>query len=144
MKTNNSLVAYALLRVAMGVNMLGHGLARIPKLDAFSDNMVTNFQKSWLPSLSIKIFWLALPFAEFLIGLLLIIGLFTYRTSVAGAILIILLLFGSSTIENWEAMGIQMIYALFFYQLITQINNNSYAADHLFKNKIRQNESNRI
>lgn len=115
--------AYFLLRISMGVNMLGHGLARIPKLHTFAEGMTKNFEKSWLPEPLIMIFGTVLPFAEFLIGLLLVIGFKTKWALIAGAALIVVLLFGSSTIENWEAMGIQMIYALFFYVLMIQIRD---------------------
>ncbi|NML68560.1 hypothetical protein HHL23_01930 [Chryseobacterium sp. RP-3-3] len=43
--------------------------------------------------------------------------------------LIIMLLFGSSTVENWEVMGIQMIYALLFYILINRLEDNGYSLD---------------
>lgn len=128
-------VAYTLLRVAMGVNLIGHGAVRIPKLESFSDWMVSSMDKGWLPEVLVKPFAIVLPFAEFIIGLLLIIGLFTYRMSIAGAILIILLLLGSSTIENWEAMGIQMIYVIFYYLLIVRITDNSYSLDQKFFKK---------
>lgn len=128
-------VAYTLLRVAMGVNLLGHGAVRIPKLESFSDWMVSSMAKGWLPETIVKPFALVLPFAELIIGLLLTIGLFTCRMSIAGAILIILLLFGCSTIENWEAMGIQMIYVIFYYLLIIHIADNKYSLDQKFFNK---------
>lgn len=126
---NNSSVAYVLLRISMGINMLGHGLVRIPKLAAFADGMTSGFQKSWLPSSMVHIFGTVLPFLEFAIGFLLIIGWQTRLACIAGALLIIALLFGSSTVENWDWMGIQMIYALFFFFLISQLEHNRYSLD---------------
>ncbi len=125
----NKNIAYFLLRVSMGVNLLGHGLARIPKLSVFAEGMTKSFEKSWLPQPFVHLFSTALPFLEFMIGGLLIIGFKTRLASLAGAGLIIMLLFGSSTVENWEAMGIQMIYALFFYILISKAEDNCYALD---------------
>lgn len=125
----NKNIAYFLLRVSMGVNLLGHGLARIPKLSVFAEGMTKSFEKSWLPHPFVHLFSTALPFLEFMIGGLLIIGFKTRLASMAGAGLIIMLLFGSSTVENWEAMGIQMIYALFFYILISKEEDNCYALD---------------
>lgn len=116
-------VAYILLRISMGVNMLGHGLARIPKLSAFAEGMSKGFEKSWLPEPFIMAFGTVLPFAEFLIGLMLIIGFKTQWALIAGAALIIVLLFGSSTIENWEARGIQMLYVAIFYVLMIQLKD---------------------
>ncbi|KXH85082.1 DoxX family protein [Chryseobacterium kwangjuense] len=119
-------IAYILLRISMGVNMLGHGLARIPRLSAFAEGMTKSFEKSWLPEPLIMAFGTVLPFVEFLIGLMLIIGIKTKWVLIAGAVLIIVLLFGSSTIENWEAMGIQMIYAVIFYVLMIRIKDEKF------------------
>jgi thiosulfate dehydrogenase [quinone] large subunit len=123
----NKNIAYFLLRISMGVNLLGHGLARIPKLFVFAEGMTKGFEKSWIPQPSVYLFSTTLPFLEFIIGALLILGFKTRWANFAGAGLIIMLLFGSSTVENWEAMGIQMIYALFFYILISRIEDNCYA-----------------
>lgn len=126
---NNSSLAYVLLRIAMGVNMLGHGLVRLPKLSAFAEGMIKGFEKSWLPASMVHLFGTVLPFLELTIGLLLIIGWQTRLACIAGSLLIITLLFGSSTVENWDWMGIQMIYALFFYFLISKLEHNSFSLD---------------
>lgn len=127
----NKNTAYFLLRVSMGVNLMGHGLARIPKLSVFAEGLATGFEKSWLPKPLVMIFSTALPFLEFIIGVMLILGFRTRVANIAGAVLIIMLLFGSSTVENWEAMGIQMIYALFFYVLISRIEDNRCSVDQI-------------
>jgi thiosulfate dehydrogenase [quinone] large subunit len=87
--------------------------------------MVTTFKDSLMPSFAVFSWGSVLPFLEFGIGLLLILGLFTYRASITGAIVIIFLLFGSTLIENWDWVGIQMIYGLFFYFLISNTEKNS-------------------
>ncbi|OCA78643.1 hypothetical protein BBH99_21090, partial [Chryseobacterium contaminans] len=119
----NKKTAYFFLRLSMGINFFGHGLVRLTKLQDFADGMTKIFEKSWLPQFFVHIFSTALPFLEFLIGLLLIIGFKTRIAAMAGASLIILLLLGSSTVENWEAMGIQMIYAGLFYLLISRMED---------------------
>lgn len=127
--------AFALLRITMGINFLGHGLVRFSKLNGFRDWMVTTFKDSLIPSFAVSIWGTVLPFVEFGIGLLLILGLFTYRASITGAIVIIILLFGSTLIENWDWAGMQMIYGLFFYFLITNTEKNSWSIDNLIRNK---------
>ncbi|WFB68565.1 DoxX family protein [Chryseobacterium sp. WX] len=126
---NNTKTAYFFLRVSMGINLLGHGLVRLVKLQDFASGMVKGFETSWLSQPLVHLFSVTLPFLEFTIGLLLIIGFKTRIAAMAGASLIILLLFGSSTVENWEAMGIQMIYAGLFYILISRIEDNYLALD---------------
>lgn len=130
MKNNsNHKVAYFFVRVTMGVNLFGHGLARIVKVQNFAESMSKNFEKSWLPQNIVYGWGVILPFVELIIGLLLIVGFKTKLANIAGTILILILLFGSSTIENWEAMGVQMIYALFFYLLLIRLNDNSISLD---------------
>ncbi|WP_160137849.1 DoxX family protein [Chryseobacterium sp. c4a] len=125
----NKKTAYFFLRLSMGINFFGHGLVRLAKLQDFADGMVKSFGKSWLPELFVQMFSTALPFLEFIIGLMLIIGFKTRIAAMAGASLIILLLFGSSTVENWEAMGVQMIYAGLFYILISRLDDNDLSLD---------------
>ncbi len=134
-KVTTQQTAFALLRITMGVNFLGHGLVRFSKLNGFRDWMVTTFQDSLIPSFAVTAWGSILPFLEFGIGLLLILGLFTYRVSIAGAIVIIILLIGSTLIENWDWAGMQMIYGLFFYFLISNVEKNSWSIDNLIKNK---------
>ncbi|WP_284463753.1 DoxX family protein [Chryseobacterium sp.] len=121
--------AYLFLRISMGINFFGHGVIRLMKLQDFADGMTKSFEKSLLPQLFVHTFSMALPFLEFSIGLLLIIGFKTRIVTMAGASLIILLLLGSSTVENWEAMGIQMIYAGLFYILMSRIDDNYFSID---------------
>jgi len=135
MRNTHQQTAFALLRITMGVNFLGHGLVRFSKLEGFKDWMVTTFQDTLIPSFAVSAWGSILPFLEFGIGLLLILGLFTYRASIAGAIIIIILLFGSTLIENWEWVGMQMIYGLFFYFIISNVEKNSWSVDNLIQSK---------
>ncbi|WP_164463866.1 DoxX family protein [Chryseobacterium sp. G0186] len=125
----NRNASYFFLRVSMGINFFGHGLVRLIKLHDFADGMAKSFEKTWLPQLFVHTFSIILPFLEFIIGLLLMIGFKTKIATIAGASLIILLLFGSSTVENWEAMGIQMIYAGLFYVLMSRMDDNAFSMD---------------
>lgn len=128
--------AYLLVRLTIGMSMFGHGLVRIPKLMDFSGGMVANFDGSFLPALLVRPFSLALPFLEFIIGLFLIIGFKTKVTAQAGGLLMVILIFGTSMIENWSALPSQMIHASFFIVLIQFIASKDYLAlDAYLKNK---------
>lgn len=135
MENRNYQLGYFLVRITIGVNMLGHGLVRLPKIDAFATWMTKDFEQSWLPASMVHTFGTVLPFLEFILGIFLTLGIFTYRASIVGGLLIAALIFGSSTIENWEAMGMQMIYALFFAILVSQTKFNYLAIDSLFNKK---------
>jgi thiosulfate dehydrogenase [quinone] large subunit len=129
---SNKQLAYFLLRLAFGFNFLGHGLVRLPKIDGFRAWMVGVFQNSLLPSFVLPAFATILPFVEFAIGLFLIIGLFTRYTLVAGALLMVALIFGSCRIEKWEFLGFQLIYTIFIGVLICLYEYNCYSLDSKF------------
>jgi len=125
--------AYLLARLGIGASMFGHGLVRLPKLNGFSTWMVKSFEQSMLPGLLVTPFSYALPIAEFIIGLLLILGLFTRPAAIIGAVLMIMLIFGSSMIENWEAIPSQLIHIAFFALLLHFIESNNWALDRKLK-----------
>jgi thiosulfate dehydrogenase (quinone) large subunit len=125
----NNKLTFVLLRLAVGVSMFGHGLVRLPKLDKFSAWMMTSFEKSILPTAIVKPFSYVLPFAEFFTGLLLILGLFTRGALVAGCIVMIILIFGATTIESWDAIPTQLIHAAFFAVLLSHLQYNGWSLD---------------
>ncbi|WP_374362283.1 DoxX family protein [Cloacibacterium sp.] len=126
---------YLLLRLALGASMFGHGLVRLPKLNAFSHWMVESFKNSFLPKVVVVPFSYLLPIAEFGVGLLLIIGLFTQQSLIAGAMVMLLLIFGTTLIENWESLPSQLIHVAFFTILLQFISSNSIALDMLLNKK---------
>lgn len=126
-------ITYLLLRLAIGASMFGHGLVRLPKLTAFSGWMVSSFENSMLPKSLVLPFSYALPIAEFLIGFLLIFGLFTKPALVAGGIVMVVLIFGTTLIENWDALPAQLIHIAFFALLLHFLSANSMALDGLIE-----------
>ena len=125
---------FLLLRLGIGVSMFGHGLVRLPKINAFSDWMTGSFAKSMLPLTLVRPFSMALPFCEFIIGILLLAGLWTESALLATAALMLLLLFGTAMVENWEAVPTQLIHLLIAALLIQFISSNTWAVDKAFNN----------
>lgn len=126
----SSHLSFVLARLAIGASMFGHGLVRLPKLHGFSNWMVGQFEKSMLPDFVVVPFSYFLPFAELIIGIFLLIGLFTRQSLIAGSLVMILLIFGSSTIEEWGAIPSQLIHAAFFSVLLVFAqSHNAYAVD---------------
>jgi thiosulfate dehydrogenase [quinone] large subunit len=106
------------LRLPLAVSMLGHGLVRLPKLAGFNQWMRESMQKSFLPESIITPFSYVLPFAEAIIGLLLLIGVFFRYTCYAGLTLMAVLILGSASIENWSAIEAQLIHSVLFGVLL--------------------------
>ncbi|WP_343693238.1 DoxX family membrane protein [Chitinophaga sp.] len=122
-------LSFLLLRLVAGVSLFGHGLVRLPKLAGFSQWMTGAFAKSMLPQSLVMPFSYVLPIAEFTIGLLLIVGLFTSKAILAGTIVMLLLILGTCMIENWEALPSQMIHAVVLIVLLQFIASNNISLD---------------
>tara|TARA_R110001592_G_scaffold108704_3_gene303723 strand:- start:117686 stop:117997 length:312 start_codon:yes stop_codon:yes gene_type:complete len=96
---------------------------------AFSEGMVDNFKDSILPEFLLIPFSLALPFIEFFIGLFLVLGWQTKTAAFGGGVLMLVLIGGTTLIENWAGLPTQMIHLLFFV-LVYEFNNaNGWALD---------------
>ena len=106
------------LRLPIAVSLLGHGLVRLPKLPAFTDWLVTTMEKSVIPEFLIGPFGYFLPIAEFLIGLSLLIGFQMKYSLFAGLALMSILIFGSSSIENWIAIESQLLHSFYLFGLV--------------------------
>lgn len=128
-------LAYLMLRLVAGVSFFGHGLVRLPKLTAFSQWMTGSFSKSMLPQSLVTPFSYALPIAEFTIGTLLILGLFSQKAFISGVVVMLLLMLGTCLIENWEALPSQMIHAFLLILLYQFITANTYSLDHIIFKK---------
>ncbi|WP_215238540.1 DoxX family membrane protein [Dyadobacter helix] len=127
-------ISFFLARIAIGMSMFGHGLVRIPKLTQFAAGMSEKFQKSILPDFLVAPFGYILPVAEFIIGLLILLGLFTRLSLIAGALVMVTLIFGTSMIEDWGAIPSQLIHTAFFCILLDQTEKaKTYSLDSAFE-----------
>lgn len=131
--TMDSKWAFLLSRLAIGLSFFGHGLVRLPKLQVFSNWMVEQFSKSVLPEILVMPFSYALPILEFVSGLLILIGLFTRQGLLLAGAVSLALIFGTTMIENWEALPSQLIHVAFLSVLLAYLPHNSYAVDHFIK-----------
>jgi hypothetical protein len=74
-------LAFLLLRLTLGLNICMDGVSRLAAGPAaFANSLVPMFQNTPLPAWSVHIFGLILPWAEAILGFLLLIG---FCTSVA-------------------------------------------------------------
>lgn len=106
------------LRLPVAVSLLGHGLLRLPKLQAFSEWMLKTMEQSAIPEALILPFSYFLPVAEAIAGLLLLINYKTKYTLYAGLTLMSILIFGSSSIENWSAIESQLLHSFYLFGLL--------------------------
>ena len=109
---------YFFLRLPIALSIFGHGLVRLPKLTTFSNWMVTTMEKSAIPDFLIVPFGYLIPIAEFLIGLVLLIGYQTKYAIYAGLALMGLLVLGSASVENWSAIEAQLVHSIYLGGLL--------------------------
>lgn len=120
---------YATLRLAMGMSMLIHGVARIGHIPAFAETMAKQFTPSILPASAVIVFAWMTPPVELFIGALILVGLWTRLGLVLGGAWMVVLIFGSALIENYNAVGIQLLYSLIFFHLLQHVQLNALSLD---------------
>jgi thiosulfate dehydrogenase (quinone) large subunit len=126
-------VAYALLRITLGINIALHGISRILAGPAIFVATLTNqFAATPLPHVAVQVFGYALPWFEASLGLLILFGALTRIALIGGALLIIVLTFGSSLHQDWDIAGLQLIYAAVYFGLLALHRYNWFAVDGLF------------
>lgn len=129
-------LAYALLRVMLGVNIAMHGISRIlAGVGIFAAGLEKQFAATPLPHFAVSAFGHVLPWAEASIGLLILVGLGTRFALVAGALLMIVLTFGSTLHQDWQIAGLQLIYAIAYAILIAFQEHNSLSLDRLLSSR---------
>jgi thiosulfate dehydrogenase [quinone] large subunit len=130
MKLTDRSLAYALLRMAFGVNFAGHGLIRIYNgVGVFATSTAEHLAKSPLPHGLTLGFSYAIPFLEAILGLTLVLGVFTRASLVCGAVFMIALTVGVTSNQQWDVAGQQLIYSAVFFLLLYLIEYNALALD---------------
>jgi len=129
-------VAYALLRITLGTNIAMHGVSRLLNgPSVFAAKLMTQFAHSPLPPSLVSLFGKNLPWIEGLFGLLLLLGLRTRAALIGGALLILVLTFGSTLIQDWQAASTQLLYAAVYAALLFLLRFNGWSIDALLQRR---------
>jgi thiosulfate dehydrogenase [quinone] large subunit len=140
-RDKDAALGYLLLRATIGTNIFIHGLSRILAGPShFADALVPAFQHLPLPAGLVRLFALALPWAESIVGLLVLVGIRTRFALVAGSLLILTLTFGATFNQDWESAGLQLIYATAYASLLAFRNHNTFSVDELLQSKASKAE----
>lgn len=119
--------AYLLARLPIGMSFLGHGLVRIPKISGFAEGMAYNLTDTVLPQKLVLVFSYVHLLVKLILGVLLLGGIAIRKSSAFEVILMCVLIFGSSLIEIWSGVSIQMFYGLYFVGLFLWADHNDIA-----------------
>ena len=124
---------YALLRIALGLNICLHGVVRWTLgLRNFAESLLPMFQKTLLPAWSVYSFGYVLPIVEALVGACVLFGFQTKRALISGSVLMLVLSFGSTLRQDWPTVGIQLMYSLVYSILLAGTPVNYYSIDSRF------------
>jgi thiosulfate dehydrogenase [quinone] large subunit len=125
-------VAYALLRITMGVIFLFYGVGKfIGGISNFTGAMNQRFAGK-LPAFMVMPFAYVLPFGEVIAGALILFGLFTRLGLTLSGLLIIGLSFGTVMLGDPATVAHNLQYALVNFVLLWLVDLNRYSLDALF------------
>src|SRR6266849_9146605 len=101
--SGDTVAAYTILRVSFGANIMLHGVSRIVMGHAaFLAYLTHYFEKaSYVPVGMLSIFATVQPWVELILGLLLMIGLATRFSLIAGGLVILSLVIGTNLAQDW-------------------------------------------
>ena len=124
-------LAYAFFRFSMGVVIFFHGAMRmitgvgpwvVKEMPLFVGNPL-------LPMWFVVGFLWVLPTIEVVLGTLTMIGLYTRWALLSGAVLMLILVFGNLTRQDWGTVGNELHYILYYALMIAGQKYNRFALD---------------
>lgn len=134
MRFSEKSLAYALLRVAVGVNFAGHGLIRLYiGLGHFADSTAEHLSKSPLPHGSVVGFLYVVPIVETVVGVALVLGVLTRLALIGGALLMIALTVGVTSNQEWDIASEQLLYSFVLFVLLFLWEHNEISVDRLMR-----------
>lgn len=123
-------IAYAILRFTLGVNIALHGITRVVNgPGGFAEVLIKQFQTTPIPGLIVETFGHTLPWAETIIGLLVLGGLATRFALIAGGLLMAVLTFGTTLRQDFGTAGLQLTYSIAYFILLSLRSRNSFSLD---------------
>jgi thiosulfate dehydrogenase [quinone] large subunit len=132
---NNRELAYALLRITMGVIFLFYGIGKfMVGVANFVSGMNQQFSGK-LPAAMVMPFAYALPFCEVTAGVLIVFGLFIRVGLTISGLLLVGLTFGTVMLGQAPTVAHNLQYALVNFVLLWFVDLNRYSIDFLLRRK---------
>jgi thiosulfate dehydrogenase [quinone] large subunit len=122
-------VGYALLRFTLGVVFLFSGIGKLRAgVGNVAGSMLQQFSGK-LPGLLVQPFVYVLPFAETVLGALIVFGLFTRAALSLSGLLLVSLTFGTVMLGEFPTVAHNTQYALVNFVLLWASEYNRYSVD---------------
>lgn len=130
-----------LLRFSLGMLSFVAGLNKFISGPAnFRGALEGMFSKTWLPPFLYVQFANVLPYAEVILGLLIIIGLFRFYALVLGSLLMLSLTFGMIVAGKNDVVSANMIYVALYAATLFTSAWDRISADSLFRPKVEEEQ----
>ncbi len=113
----------------MGVNYFNHGITRIHAIPEFTDSMVKAMAGAWMPEALVRMTATCVPPVELVFGLFLIAGLFTRLSLMVLFLLMVVLMYGVTIVQNWDVASSQLIYNIVLFILLAGLGYNQVSVD---------------
>ena len=124
---SNKELGFLVARVGLAVNLLFHGIARLPNLSGFVKAMEAKFAESMLPMFLVTPMAHAIPIVELVIGILLLLGIATRFALLGAAAQMLVLIIGCCLVQEWGPINSQMFLLVLAAFLIANFNLNRCA-----------------
>jgi len=121
--------AYVLLRILFGISFLITGSGKLLGVAGFAAAMVEQFKNTFIPGELVRLTAFLVPPVEVLVGLSLLLGLFTRVGLVTGFILMMVLHMGVTLLKDWNTAANQLIYCIIFFLLLAGAGFNAFSID---------------
>ena len=131
-------LAFFTLRLALGVNELMHGVTRIfmgAGLSGFLDFTQNQFKDAPLPVWQVRSFAAVVPMCELIVGVLLILGLWTRWALAVAAVLMVGIIFGTAVRSDWQLVFLQMFYSLLYALMLMWRRYDAWSVDAMMARK---------
>jgi thiosulfate dehydrogenase (quinone) large subunit len=131
-------LAYFILRLSLGVDMLMHYVVRTWGISKdFVPVTEKMFVGNLLPMSWVHVFLTVLPYFEGLLGILLLLGFLSRWALTAEGLLVTVLMFGTALRSDWTIVSHQMIYILFVFILLAVEQYDYFSVDSLVARRRR-------
>lgn len=128
-------MGFALLRILLGINMLGRSLVRIPEINNFASGMAEGFADTILPGSFVFAYAFVIVITELVVGVLLILGWKTRWALAVMGILLLTLTFGQVLQQNFGTLANILIYGIGVAFLLFNTRYDHFGIDRGFSFK---------
>lgn len=122
-------IGFAVLRLMLGVHMLGRGIVRFPKLQEFASGTANAFSETILPSGFVYVYAILIVIVETVLGVLLILGWKTSKALAVMGLLMCTLAFGMILQENFGTAGNILVYCFAISFLLFNTRYDAFGID---------------